>query len=265
MNRYTFTKKELEQHLKHKKKQDWLDEFSFIQNYPINKSVKKAFCYDLKNRYSNILPYDDNTVTIPNKYINASWIDSQYIATQGPLTHTIDDFWEMIWLTNTSTIIMLTPLQEKDIIKCSCYWKSKDYNNKYILNEHDDKNNYIVVERETYITKDFIQRDLIYHRNDEHRKITHIQYIHWYDFECPITKSFIQFINYIKGFQKYPICIHCSAGVGRTGVLLTILKVLNNNKINIPETIIDLRHQRMAMVQTKEQLEFCYKIINMII
>lgn len=269
MDKYTFTKQQLYHHWKNNTKYDWDREFNELQNYKFNKSFKVGIKNELKNRYCNILPYDDNYITLPNKqYINASWVTNQYIATQGPLKHTIEDFWDMIWSNNITLIVMLTPLKEKKVKKCECYW-SED-NHKYILNEHDDKNDYIVVEQEKQLNKDIIQRNLIYYKNGEKRKITQLHFIHWYDFECPHSKTFIELIYYIQNFNG-PICVHCSAGVGRTGVVLTILSILNdieNNHLenyNIVKTIIDLREYRMGLVQTKEQLEFCYKIINYMI
>ena len=50
-------------------------------------------------------------------YINASFIDgyryrNAYVATQGPLTETIDDFWRMLWEHNSTIIVMLTKQRE---------------------------------------------------------------------------------------------------------------------------------------------------------
>ncbi len=71
-----------------------------------------------KNRYNNILCYDVTRVilkTCPtgNDYINASHLDGfekekAYIASQGPLEITCEDFWRMIWENLTSTVVMVS-------------------------------------------------------------------------------------------------------------------------------------------------------------
>ncbi|XP_006820787.1 receptor-type tyrosine-protein phosphatase O-like, partial [Saccoglossus kowalevskii] len=92
----------------------------------------------LKNRYTNILPYDhtrvkliemneDDEEDIGSSYINANYISGytsprEYIATQGPLPTTKDDFWRMVWEQNTQTIVMITRCVEKGKVRCDHYW-----------------------------------------------------------------------------------------------------------------------------------------------
>lgn len=59
-----------------------------------------------------------------------------------------------------------------------------------------------------------------------------------------------------------PICVHCSAGIGRTGTFCAIdisINRLNDLKLlNIEETINRIRRQRAQSVQTRDQYVFCY-------
>ncbi|XP_064849585.1 tyrosine-protein phosphatase non-receptor type 18-like [Oncorhynchus masou masou] len=87
-----------------------------------------------KNRYRDILPYDQTRVPLTlltNEndfdYINASFIKGatktkKYIATQGPLRHTLVDFWRMIWQYDVKVIIMACREIEMGKKKSECYW-----------------------------------------------------------------------------------------------------------------------------------------------
>lgn len=76
-----------------------------------------------KNRYGNLLPYDHSRVILKkgtaneSDYINANFIDGykktgKYIAMQGPIDATIDDFWRCVWQFKCHQIVMLTNLEE---------------------------------------------------------------------------------------------------------------------------------------------------------
>lgn len=97
-------------------------------NLPVNK---------LKNRLVNLLPYESTRVCLQpirgiegSDYINASFIDGYksrraYIATQGPLPDTTEDFWRMLWEHNSTIVVMLTKLREMGREKCHQYWPSE--------------------------------------------------------------------------------------------------------------------------------------------
>ncbi|KAL4594056.1 tyrosine-protein phosphatase non-receptor type 14-like [Arapaima gigas] len=62
-----------------------------------------------------------------------------------------------------------------------------------------------------------------------------------------------------------PIVVHCSAGVGRTGVVilteLMVSCVEHNEKVDVPMMLARLRQQRMLMVQTISQYKFVYQVL----
>lgn len=55
----------------------------------------------------------------------------------------------------------------------------------------------------------------------------------------------------------------CSAGVGRSGVFITLSHLLerlqNEGVIDLFSVVRTLRTQRPAMVQTEDQYQFCYR------
>uniref|UniRef100_A0A452RBG2 Tyrosine-protein phosphatase domain-containing protein n=1 Tax=Ursus americanus TaxID=9643 RepID=A0A452RBG2_URSAM len=102
-----------------------LDIPHFAADLPLNRC---------KNRYTNILPYDFSRVRLVSMneeegtdYINANYIPGynspqEYIATQGPLPETRNDFWKMVLQQKSQIIVMLTQCNEKRRVKCDHYW-----------------------------------------------------------------------------------------------------------------------------------------------
>ncbi|KAJ8949185.1 hypothetical protein NQ318_021678 [Aromia moschata] len=98
---------------------------------PLNLQEK---CYvsgsQSRNRYRGVLPNEHSRVHLlgPQSYIHANYIkgpdytETAYIATQGPMAHTCQDFWEMVWSTHCKCIVMLTGLIEKGRNKCELYF-----------------------------------------------------------------------------------------------------------------------------------------------
>lgn len=228
----------------------------------------------LKNRLINILPYENRRVCLQpirnqdgSDYINASFIDGyrsqkSYIATQGPLANTIIDFWRMLWQHNSSIVVMLSQLREMGREKCSQYWPT----------ERSATFGQIIVEPMVeYNMPSFILREFrVRHTDSEthNRTIRQFQFLDWAEQGVPRSgESLIDFIGQVHKTkdqfgQEGPITVHCSAGVGRTGVFLALSIVLDRMRsegtIDLFQTVRLLRMQRPCMVQTEDQYQFCY-------
>ncbi len=242
-----------------------------------------------KNRYKNIFPYDYTRVKIKQSdddYFNASYISSKqskqkYIATQGPLPDTIEDFWKVIFEQKIKCIINLTAENEGGLIKCHKYWKNGVFGNikLKIIDEKLKKLNDLT-KTEVKIRKfEIINLSLSSASSNKHY-CYQIHYSVWSDLGTPVSPldllSLSELKNkFIKGYESIPTVVHCSAGCGRTGTFCTIdtiidifkndlieKKYLINNDDNLIYNIVgQFRSQRISMVQTLRQYLFCYEVV----
>ncbi|XP_028821049.1 receptor-type tyrosine-protein phosphatase epsilon-like isoform X2 [Denticeps clupeoides] len=226
-----------------------------------------------KNRVLQIIPYDFNRVILSIKrgqeftdYINASFIDGYrqrdyFIATQAPLSHTVEDFWRMVWERKSHSIIMLTELQERGQEKCVQYWA--------------DEGSVCYGEFSVELTGEvecdsFSLRDLLLTHSAESRLVRHFQF-HWPEMGPPLDgRGMIDMISAVQRHQEQightSAIVHCSAGAGRTGVFIAVCILVERlqaeGRLDIFQTTKSLRLQRPHMVQTLEQYEFCYKVLQ---
>ncbi|XP_040511709.1 receptor-type tyrosine-protein phosphatase delta isoform X39 [Gallus gallus] len=231
-------------------------------------------CNKFKNRLVNIMPYESTRVCLQpirgvegSDYINASFVDGYrqqkaYIATQGPLAETTEDFWRMLWEHNSTIVVMLTKLREMGREKCHQYWPA----------ERSARYQYFVVDpmaeynMPQYILREFKVTDA---RDGQSRTVRQFQFTDWPEQGVPKSgEGFIDFIGQVHKTKEQfgqdgPISVHCSAGVGRTGVFITLSIVLERMRyegvVDIFQTVKMLRTQRPAMVQTEDQYQFCYR------
>uniref|UniRef100_A0A0N5B044 protein-tyrosine-phosphatase n=1 Tax=Syphacia muris TaxID=451379 RepID=A0A0N5B044_9BILA len=231
-------------------------------------------CNKLKNRYANVVAYDHSRVELSvlgddpsTDYINANYIDGYektkaYIATQGPLSETFDDFWRMVWEQNSLTIVMLTRLEESSRIKCDQYWPSRGST----VYGHITVALVDTLELAHYTIRTFV---LQYRGNSEKREVHHLQYTAWPDHGVPEKPTpFLMFLKRVKTINPRkagPIVTHCSAGIGRTGAFIAIDCMLERlryeNSVDIFGCVTALRSQRSYMVQTEEQYIFIYDAV----
>ncbi|XP_051941100.1 receptor-type tyrosine-protein phosphatase delta-like isoform X20 [Hippocampus zosterae] len=231
-------------------------------------------CNKFKNRLVNIMPYETTRVPLQpirgvegSDYINASFIDGYrqqkaYIATQGPLAETTEDYWRMLWEHNSTIVVMLTKLREMGREKCHQYWPA----------ERSARYQYFVVDpmaeynMPQYILREFKVTDA---RDGQSRTVRQFQFTDWPEQGVPKSgEGFIDFIGQVHKTKEQfgqdgPITVHCSAGVGRTGVFITLSIVLERMRyegvVDIFQTVKMLRTQRPATVQTEDQYQFCYR------
>ncbi|XP_043919015.1 tyrosine-protein phosphatase non-receptor type 11-like, partial [Protopterus annectens] len=288
--------KELNKTAEHseKAKQGFWEEFEVLQQqeckflYPRKEGQRLE--NKSKNRYKNILPFDTTRVklteldeTIMNyDYINANYIRNipedgksaeeckSYIATQGCLQNTVNDFWRMVYQENTHVIVMTTKEVERGRNKCVRYWPEE--------NSFKEYGNICIRNVEEHTAQDYVLRILELTRLDRHevpRQIWQYQYLSWPDHGVPNEPGgVLSFLDQVNQEQQSiphagPIIVHCSAGIGRTGTIIVIdilIDIINRQgldcDIDIPKTIQMVRRQRSGMVQTEAQYKFIYMAVQ---
>ncbi|KGL96104.1 Tyrosine-protein phosphatase non-receptor type 22 [Charadrius vociferus] len=230
-----------------------------------------------KNRYKDILPFDHSRVELSlitsdadSHYINANFIKGvygprAYIATQGPLPTTVIDFWRMIWEYEVLVVVMACMEFEMGKKKCERYWAEVGVSPLQcgpfsIACEAEEKKN------------EYVIRTLKVTLNEESRTVHQFHYKNWPDHDVPSSiDPILELISEIRRYQpddSVPICIHCSAGCGRTGVICVIdytQKLLKDGIVPVNFSIFSLiqemRTQRPSIVQTKEQYELVYDAV----
>ncbi|KAM9336637.1 receptor-type tyrosine-protein phosphatase H-like [Symphorus nematophorus] len=229
-----------------------------------------------RNRFNNVLPYDWCRVKLTTSsnetsdYINASYMpgynsNREYIATQGPLPTTINDFWRMTWEQRVKGIIMVTNCTEGGRTKCERYWPADSLPCLY--------GELVVTMRSEQQQPNWTLRDFrVKHNNtSEERTVKHFHFTAWPDHGVPQgTEVLIQFRELVRQHIQregagVPTVVHCSAGVGRTGTIIALdvlLQQLENEKaVDINSFVHKMRLSRPHMVQTESQYIFLHQCI----
>ncbi|KAI9290859.1 hypothetical protein K502DRAFT_326545 [Neoconidiobolus thromboides FSU 785] len=253
--------------------------------YSVSAGIEKGH----KNRYMNIWPYENSRIKLvdysapESDYINASLItesitNNNYIATQGPLPATFEDFWQLIWQNNTRVIAMLTKEYEGGRIRCHRYWpdvpgQSVSFGKFVVKN----------LQEEECTNTGLIQlRKFLLSRSDRHCEpmiIMQVHYLGWPDFGVPAEPTtLLRVRNLTRHLQTMaearfdnvgPMIVHCSAGCGRTGAFCAIDSSIAALDFNLfsgyPDIVYHIvesfRDQRISMVQTHRQLVLIYETL----
>ncbi|XP_051737786.1 receptor-type tyrosine-protein phosphatase H-like isoform X4 [Ctenopharyngodon idella] len=254
-------------------------EYEDLSSVGIEQSSVAAFLPENKdkNRFTNVLPYDSSRVQLTvndeddSDYINANYMpgydnaSKQYIAAQGPLPSTVNDFWRMVWEKRTQVIVMVTNCTESGRIKCEQYWPLDYtpclYGNLIVTVKSENK-------ASSWTLREFNVKNK---STSETRTVKHFHFTAWPDHGVPSgTEELIQFRGLVRqhiesSFSAGPTVVHCSAGVGRTGTLIALdvlLQQLDREKaVGIASFVQQMRFCRPLMVQTESQYVFLHQCI----
>ncbi|XP_062339421.1 receptor-type tyrosine-protein phosphatase R [Osmerus eperlanus] len=229
-----------------------------------------------KNRYKTILPNPHSRVILRTKnsynplssYINANYIrgylgdEKAYIATQGPMINTVNDFWQMAWQEDAPVIVMITKLKEKNE-KCVLYWPERRgiYGKVEVLVNS-------VSECDHYTT-----RTLTLKQGGQSHVVKHYWYTSWPDHKTPDSaQPLLQLMADVEQDRQAsgsagPVIVHCSAGIGRTGCFIATTigcrQLQQEGMVDVLGIVCQLRGDRGGMIQTGEQYEFVHHALSL--
>ncbi|KAL4824479.1 hypothetical protein H8958_021629, partial [Nasalis larvatus] len=212
--------------------------------------------------------YINATITVPKfeSKCNNSKPKKSYIATQGCLQNTVNDFWQMVFQEVSQVIVMTRKERERGKSKCVKYWPDE-----YALKAHGIMCVRNVKESATHDNKlRELKLSKIGQGNME-RMVWQYHFQTWLGHRVPSDPggmlNFLEEVHHKQGsiMDAGPVVVHCSAGIGRTGtfIVIDILIDLIREKgvdcnIDVPKTI----HVRSGMVQTEAQYRFIYMAVQ---
>jgi len=266
--------------------------------------ISLSLCFNSDNSSNSANSFNSPESHSPNEihresdFINANFTrcsphSSLYVATQAPISSTICDFFEMIWQLNSKVIVCLSSVFEGGRKKMDEYWPEEEDN---IL----QFNNFSVKLLKKEIKEGFFIRSLCLSNQstEESREIVQFHFSEWPDCGVPNSPShFLSLVSQVSLYndsgnsktQNGPIVCHCSAGIGRSAVYISIASSIElieslrknkndessesgsgevsrnllNNMIDVKQFVLKLRKQRHGMIQTPKQYSFIYKAINL--
>uniref|UniRef100_A0A1I7V853 Protein-tyrosine phosphatase n=1 Tax=Loa loa TaxID=7209 RepID=A0A1I7V853_LOALO len=240
----------------------------------IKPSKAKAFIGMLpvnyhKNRYNDVYCLDSSRVVLRRgveDYIHANYVrhkvlQNDFILTQGPLSNTVNDFWEMVWQERSGLIFMLCKYVEEHKVKCAEYLPTLQTRTIMHAGIRIE-----LRERKRSKNGDIIMTQLLLSRGNANLTVMHYQWISWADKQVPVNDYKTPFYL-LKKSRISPTCtvVHCSAGIGRSGTLVAIelclMQLVAGNELVVPDMVAYIRQKRAQSVQTKEQYLYIFRAL----
>ncbi|GMS89737.1 hypothetical protein PENTCL1PPCAC_11912, partial [Pristionchus entomophagus] len=218
------------------------------------------------NRYNDIPCFDQDRIILkgPTDYINANYMHApdgvKYIATQGPLPETRNEFWQMVVQEEVLIILQLCKFVEGyGVEKCAEYWPAGEKDTATTLDRFTIRK----IDKREEIAPGTVKTKLRIESKTVNRTIQHIYCDSWPDQLAPSDPAIIIKIwNYIKANRDTgPVVVHCSAGVGRTATFIGIsygVEMLKKQGGNIIDIVKEMRKSRPKAVQTHIQYGFLH-------
>uniref|UniRef100_A0A8C4XR98 Tyrosine-protein phosphatase non-receptor type n=1 Tax=Falco tinnunculus TaxID=100819 RepID=A0A8C4XR98_FALTI len=209
-----------------------------------------------RNRFQDVLPYDDTRVElVPTKENNTGYINASHIKVREILT--------------------CFTFKESGREKSFRYWPRLGSRHNTVTYGRFKITTRFRTDSGCYATTGLKIKHLL---TGQERTVWHLQYTDWPEHGCPEDlKGFLSYLEEIQSVRRHtnstvdpknsnpPVLVHCSAGVGRTGVVILseimIACLEHNEMLDIPRVLDILRQQRMMMVQTLSQYTFVYGVL----
>ncbi|CAL2029689.1 unnamed protein product [Caenorhabditis brenneri] len=257
------------------------EEFRFLAKYERQGMTHVAFDENhhvdinvSKNRYQDVPCQDQCIVKLeppsPCNYIHANYVgcpmvpDKRFICCQGPLEHTIEEFWWMIIQNKVEQVVMLCKTVETGKLKCAQYWPGEK-------GEKKEFKSGLVVENMTGAKP--MERDaeiqitmLNVSYSGQTMSVRHLHWTDWPDRGVPPCKlTSLELLSAVRG-SKVPIVVHCSAGIGRTGTIVAIEyileKIAENKQVPpMPDLVKQIRDQRAYSIQNDIQYLYIHRVM----
>lgn len=248
----------------------------------------KAFA-KLENRnknWSSFVPCWDHTRVVTwsydlkiSDYIHANYVsgfedERKFICTQAPRINTVESFWKMVWNESSYIIVMLINLTTNNEYQCYPYWHRKE-------NGIVEIGDYKITTLRKLTLAHITMTDLFLTKKSsgKSRQIFHFSYTNWTDDGIPGSPSdFYEFVRKVNEVrlavarelkthhqQPAPIVVHCTTGIGRTGIFCTVdyalFQMISTSQISLPKIVRSIRQQRHSSVIIPEQYFFCYRVV----